>query len=115
MSRVYEGTYGARLLTNAEFTAFGAGGFRPGRLFRIAVTGAALAAGQGLSIELAEGSILHLPQLPLGQVQVAGEAAICQAILVNDGATPPKTTAFGTSTLEIGYVKADYGLRTDQA
>ena len=106
MARVLPGTYGGRLLTQGQFTAFG-GAFQPGRLFRISVTGNALSSTEGLAVKTAEGDILHFAELPLGQLQFAGEALVCSEILVNDGETPPKATAFGTATLEIGYVNAD--------
>ena len=108
MSRVYEGHYGVRFIDATEFAAFGAGGFRPNRNFRLAVTAAPLGSGQGLALQSAEGDVFYLPEAPLGQVQVAGEAVICQAILMNDGTTPtPNATALGTATIEIGYVKDD--------
>ena len=106
MARVLPGTYGGRTLTNSQFTALN-GPFQPGRLFRIAVTGAALSSTEGLAVKTAEDDILYFAQLPLGQLQFAGEALVCSEILVNDGATPPKLTDFGTATLEIGYVNAD--------
>lgn len=107
MARVQPGTAGWRFLTQAQFTALGTGGFRPNRPFRLSVTGAALTSSQGLALESAEGDIAYLSAHPIGQVQIAGEAAICAAILVNDGETPPNVTNLGGATIEIGYVEED--------
>lgn len=105
MARVYPGTAEGRALNQAQFAAL-SGAFRPNRAFRLAVSGAAITSG-GLALELAGGDVIWLPNPGLGQVQWAGEAAICAAILVNDGATPPNATALAGATIEIGYVRQD--------
>ena len=113
MARLYSGTAGGRTLDQSEFAAFNAD-FRPNRLFRIAVTGSAITTGNGLAIQLKEGDVIWLPETALGRVDFAGEPAICQAILVNDGGNPANATNLAAATLEIGYIKDDSWLDNAQ-